>query len=95
MQRHRANDLMTYVIKIIGFIIRGGSVMGKQLFNLHTHTQRCGHADGTDIQYIHSAIDAGLKILDLVSIFLLKKLGFLEPVCLSNKKMSISPVLKN
>ena len=37
--------------------------MGKQLFNLHTHTQRCGHADGTDIQYIHSAIDAGLKIL--------------------------------
>ncbi|WP_455682683.1 PHP domain-containing protein, partial [Thomasclavelia sp.] len=37
--------------------------MGKQLFNLHTHTQRCGHADGTDIQYVKSAIDAGFKQL--------------------------------
>lgn len=37
--------------------------MGKQNFNLHTHTSRCGHGDGTDIQYIQSAIDAGIKIL--------------------------------
>lgn len=37
--------------------------MGKQIFNLHTHTSRCGHADGTDIQYIYSAIDSGIKVL--------------------------------
>lgn len=37
--------------------------MGKQLFNLHTHTARCGHGDGADIQYIQSAIDAGFKVL--------------------------------
>ena len=35
----------------------------KQNFNLHTHTYRCGHAEGLDIQYIHSAIDAGMTLL--------------------------------
>ena len=37
--------------------------MGRQRFNIHTHTARCGHADGTDVQYINSAIDAGFQIL--------------------------------
>lgn len=37
--------------------------MEKQKFNLHTHTARCGHAEGLDIQYVHSAIDAGFKVL--------------------------------
>lgn len=37
--------------------------MGKQCFNLHTHTMRCGHAEGLDSQYVNSAIDAGLKTL--------------------------------
>lgn len=37
--------------------------MESQKFNLHTHTARCGHADGLDIQYINSAIDAGFKLL--------------------------------
>lgn len=37
--------------------------MEKQNFNLHTHTVRCGHAAGLDIQYVNSAIDAGFKIL--------------------------------
>lgn len=37
--------------------------MDKQIFNLHTHTARCGHAVGTDEQYIQSAIDAGIKLL--------------------------------
>lgn len=37
--------------------------MKKQTFNLHTHTMRCGHAEGLDEQYIHSAIDAGFKVL--------------------------------
>ena len=36
--------------------------MNKQKFNLHTHTARCGHAEGLDIQYIHSAINAGLTL---------------------------------
>lgn len=37
--------------------------MKTQTFNLHTHTARCGHAEGLDEQYIHSAIDAGLTLL--------------------------------
>lgn len=37
--------------------------MKKQKFNIHTHTARCGHADGLDIQYVESAIDAGFQLL--------------------------------
>lgn len=37
--------------------------MEKQKFNLHTHTARCGHAQGLDIQYIESAITAGFTQL--------------------------------
>lgn len=37
--------------------------MKKQEFNLHTHTARCGHAEGLDKQYIDSAIQAGIKLL--------------------------------
>lgn len=37
--------------------------MEKQTFNLHTHTARCGHADGLDVQYVESAIEAGFKLL--------------------------------
>lgn len=37
--------------------------MEKQKFNLHTHTARCGHGAGLDIQYINSAIDAGIELL--------------------------------
>ena len=31
--------------------------------NLHTHTARCGHAKGTDRDYIESAIQGGLTHL--------------------------------
>lgn len=31
--------------------------------NYHTHTTRCGHAIGTDREYIEHAIEAGLQIL--------------------------------
>lgn len=31
--------------------------------NLHTHTLRCGHATGTDEEYVLAAIDSGLKTL--------------------------------
>lgn len=31
--------------------------------NYHTHTSRCGHADGTDEQYVLAAIDAGYDTL--------------------------------
>jgi len=37
--------------------------MDRQSFNLHTHTWRCGHAFGTDIDYVESAISAGFTIL--------------------------------
>lgn len=31
--------------------------------NYHTHTTRCGHADGTEREYIEAAIENGMKIL--------------------------------
>lgn len=33
------------------------------LQNLHTHTERCGHAYGSEEEYVRYAIDGGLKIL--------------------------------
>lgn len=35
----------------------------KQTFNLHTHTWRCGHATGQDIEYIENAIKVGFKCI--------------------------------
>ena len=35
----------------------------RQLFNYHTHTSRCGHATGTDEEYVQAAIKAGYKVL--------------------------------
>lgn len=32
-------------------------------YNWHTHTSRCGHAVGTDEQYVQAAIKAGVKVL--------------------------------
>lgn len=37
--------------------------MMKQTFNYHTHTKRCGHANGTDEQYVRAAIMAGFQEL--------------------------------
>lgn len=34
-----------------------------QLFNIHTHTARCGHAVGKDEDYILAAIDSGIEVL--------------------------------
>ncbi len=34
-----------------------------QNFNYHTHTSRCGHAVGTDEEYVLAAIKAGYKVL--------------------------------
>ena len=31
--------------------------------NYHTHTSRCGHAEGTDRQYAQAALDAGVRFL--------------------------------
>ena len=33
----------------------------KQLFNYHSHTSRCGHAVGTDEEYVKAAIAAGYQ----------------------------------
>ena len=32
-------------------------------FNLHSHTARCGHAGGTDEEYVQAAIARGLKVM--------------------------------
>lgn len=32
-------------------------------FNYHTHTKRCGHAQGEDREYVESAIKSGIKTL--------------------------------
>lgn len=37
--------------------------MKKQSFNYHTHTKRCGHANGDDEQYIRAAMMAGFDEL--------------------------------
>lgn len=37
--------------------------MDRQSFNLHTHTWRCGHAYGTDDDYVKSAICAGFTTI--------------------------------
>ena len=37
--------------------------MGKQIFNLHTHTWRCGHAVGEDYEYVENAIKAGFSLI--------------------------------
>lgn len=31
--------------------------------NYHTHTKRCGHAGGTDREYVEKAIEDGIKVL--------------------------------
>ena len=33
------------------------------VYNYHTHTARCGHANGNDREYVESAIKAGIKTL--------------------------------
>lgn len=33
------------------------------IYNYHTHTRRCGHAYGSDEQYVQAAIRAGYKVL--------------------------------
>ena len=37
--------------------------MNQRIGNYHTHTMRCGHATGSDEDYIHAAIEAGWKVL--------------------------------
>lgn len=32
-------------------------------YNLHTHTARCNHAEGTDREYVEAAIKAGITVL--------------------------------
>ncbi|MBE5922166.1 MAG: PHP domain-containing protein [Lachnospiraceae bacterium] len=37
--------------------------MSQLIANYHTHTTRCGHAEGTEREYIEAAIEAGLSVL--------------------------------
>lgn len=34
-----------------------------KFINMHTHTTRCQHAEGTDREYVEKAIEAGLEVL--------------------------------
>jgi len=43
----------------------------KNINNYHTHTYRCGHAKGTDEDFVKTAIEMGIKVL-----------GFSDHVCL-------------
>lgn len=44
---------------------RGEWKMEKQKFDLHTHHNRCGHAEGGIRDYIEAALDKGLKIIGI------------------------------
>lgn len=37
----------------------------KYKINYHTHTKRCGHASGSDREYVEAAIEAGFEILGI------------------------------
>ena len=32
-------------------------------YNIHSHTFRCGHAEGSDEEYVEAAIDAGFRYM--------------------------------
>ena len=48
------------------------------LYNYHTHTARCNHANGTDREYVEKAIEAGYKTLGISdhAPYLFKKDGY-------------------
>ncbi len=48
--------------------------------NYHTHTTRCGHAIGTDREYVEHAIKAGLKILGFSDHVPVPFGGFISPI---------------
>lgn len=43
-------------------MIKASDLKGK-FVNMHTHTTRCQHANGTDREYVEKAIEAGLEVL--------------------------------
>ena len=44
--------------------------------NFHTHTTRCGHATGTEEEYVQAAIQRGLKQLGFAERELLVEFGY-------------------
>ena len=63
--------------------------MKQQKWNIHTHTTRCGHATGLDIQYIQSAIEAGFTMLGFSEHLPYPEIRFLGHECFMSKKMNI------
>ena len=46
-------------------------------YNYHTHTYRCGHANGKDKEYVNAAIEQGIKVLGFSDHVMLK--GYKQP----------------
>ena len=50
------------------------------LTNYHTHTTRCGHAEGTEEEYILTALRCGYKVLGFLTTPLgLRDAGLRQP----------------
>ena len=60
----------TYVIKKINELYNFIDLPYHLLNNYHTHTSRCGHAIGTDEQYVIEAIKAGFQTLGFTDHFM-------------------------
>ncbi len=48
----------------------------KQLIDYHTHSRRCGHAEGTVQDYVRAAVDRGLCEIGISDHFPMQVLGF-------------------
>ena len=46
-------------------------------YSYHTHTYRCGHADGKEEEYVIAAINAGFKVIGFTDHIFIK--GFVQP----------------
>ena len=55
----------THVIKKINELYNFVDLPYKLKNNYHTHTLRCGHAIGSDKEYIIKAIEAGYQVIGM------------------------------
>ena len=60
--------------------------MNKLVYNYHTHTSRCGHADGLNEEYVLKAIELGIKHLGFSDHIILPE-GFVQPGIRGNPEL--------
>ena len=60
--------------------------MNKLVYNYHTHTSRCGHANGLDEEYVLSAIKSGIKYLGFSDHIILPE-GYVQPGIRGNPEL--------